>query len=57
MKMKIKEKKNETIVEEPTMEERFEDHPSLQIKTNKIPKNEVGKLVSSLQKLYAQIIF
>jgi len=38
MKMKIKEKKNETIMEEPTMEERFEDYSSLQIKTNKIPK-------------------
>jgi len=38
MKMKIKEKKNETIMEKPTMEERFEDYSSLQIKTNKIPK-------------------
>jgi hypothetical protein len=43
---KIKEKKNETIMEEPTMEKRFEDYPSLQIKTNKIPKNEVEKLFS-----------
>jgi hypothetical protein len=39
------------------MEERFEDYPSLQIKTNKVPKNEVGKLVFNLQKLHAQIIF
>jgi hypothetical protein len=54
MQMKIKERKNETITEEPTMEERFEDYPSLQIKINKIPKNKVEKLVFRLQKLHDQ---
>jgi len=48
--------KIETIMEELTMEERFEDYPSLQIKTNKIPKNEVENLVLSLQKLHTQFI-
>jgi hypothetical protein len=44
-------------MEEPTMEERFEDCPSLQIKTNKILKNKVENLVFSFQKLHAQIFF
>ncbi len=43
-------------MEELTMEERFEDYPSLQIKTNKIPKNEVENLDFSLQKLHTQFI-
>jgi hypothetical protein len=32
------ENENETITKELTMEERFEDYPSLQIKFKKFPK-------------------